>query len=349
MSIAEIQGRIAEIESRIASLSAAAPARPAPVSQTGSAQFASVLSSTSSAAGLQRGIRTAVGTTTPGAPVAPGTPAASLPGRAVSGDALVASARKYLGVPYVYGGTDPKIGLDCSALVQLVARENGITVPRTAAQQAKAGTAVPSLAQAKPGDLVVLEGGGHIGIYVGDGQMLHAPRTGGVVKIAKVWETPMTIRRLSADAPATPASFTRPSGLTGTSAPTGTGKAAPYEAAFTAAEQKYGLPTGLLSAVAKQESGYDPDAKSPVGARGLMQFMPATAREMGIDPLNPAQAIDGAGRLLSSHLKTFGSLELALAAYNAGPGNVRKHGGIPPFAETQNYVKKITATLGRTA
>ncbi|GAB3272187.1 hypothetical protein GCM10027586_21160 [Kineococcus gypseus] len=139
-----------------------------------------------------------------------------------------------------------------------------------------------------------------------------------------------------------PAGYVRPPALT-TSA-----KSAPYDAAFAAAERANGLPAGLLSAVAKQESGYDASAKSPAGAVGLMQFMPGTAREMGIDPRDPFQAIDGAGRLLASHLKSFGSVQLALAAYNAGPGNVRKHGGVPPFAETQNYVRKIMATLQST-
>ncbi|GAA4659709.1 transglycosylase SLT domain-containing protein [Kineococcus glutinatus] len=360
--IAEVQARIGDIQSRIATLagwSASAglgggvlgattgtTGTTATTATTG-AGFADVLSASSPA--VARGTRTTV----------PATTTTTAAGTAATGEALVATARKYLGVPYVWGGTDPAKGLDCSGLVQLVARENGITVPRTAAQQAKAGTEVPSLAEARPGDLVVLSGGSHIGIYVGNGQMLHAPKAGDVVKIAKVWETPMTIRRLGAaaatGAAVATASLTgaagvgaadqvRPAALAATSS-----TSAPYDAAFAAAEQRYGLPTGLLSAVAKQESGYNPNAKSPAGAQGLMQFMPATAREMGIDPLDPAQAIDGAGRLLSKHLSSFGSVSLALAAYNAGPGNVRKYGGIPPFTETQNYVKKITATLGSTA
>nr|WP_276612473.1 transglycosylase SLT domain-containing protein [Kineococcus vitellinus] len=277
---------------------------------------------------------------------------------------MLAVAKQYTGVPYKWGGTTPA-GFDCSGLIQFSAQQLGISLPRTAAQQAKVGTAVPGLAQAKAGDLVVLEGGSHIGIYVGDGKMLHAPKTGDVVKISKVWETPMTIRRLGATAAtaaagaglaagllvgtagagaADPSSYVRPASLSAT-----TSKSAPYEAAFAAAEQKYGLPAGLLRAVAKQESGFNPNAKSPAGATGLMQFMPATARSMGIDPSDPFQAIDAAGKYLSQNLKTFGSVPLALAAYNAGPGNVRKHGGIPPFRETQDYVQKITANLGSAA
>ena len=74
--------------------------------------------------------------------------------------------------------------------------------------------------------------------------------------------------------------------------------------------------------------------------------MPGTAKELGVvDPFDPAQAVDGAARLLAEHLGTFGSVDLALAAYNAGPAAVRRYGGIPPYAETQAYVRKITNTL----
>lgn len=115
----------------------------------------------------------------------------------------------------------------------------------------------------------------------------------------------------------------------------------PYADLFSAATTKYGLPAGLLPAVARTESGFKADAVSPAGARGLMQFMPATARAMGIDPNDPAQAIDGAARYLKEMLGRFGTLEKAIAAYNAGPGAVSKYGGIPPYPETQNYVPKV--------
>jgi soluble lytic murein transglycosylase-like protein len=74
-----------------------------------------------------------------------------------------------------------------------------------------------------------------------------------------------------------------------------------------------------------------------------MQFMPATAKGLGVDPTDPASSIDGAARYLSDLTQQFGSTELALAAYNAGPGTVRRHGGIPPYAETQSYVQKVTS------
>jgi hypothetical protein len=106
-------------------------------------------------------------------------------------------------------------------------------------------------------------------------------------------------------------------------------------------EKKYGLPTGLLNAVMMQESGGNPKAVSPKGAQGLFQFMPATAKDLGVDPYDPESSADGAARYLKQHLDKFGSLDLALAAYNAGPGNVEKYKGIPPFEETQKYVPSI--------
>ena len=110
---------------------------------------------------------------------------------------------------------------------------------------------------------------------------------------------------------------------------------------WTPVETKYGLPSGILNAMMMQESGGRPDAVSPVGARGLFQIMPNTAQELGVDPMDPNQAADGAARYLKQNLDKFGNIDLALAAYNAGPGNVQKYGGIPPFAETQKYVPGV--------
>ena len=102
----------------------------------------------------------------------------------------------------------------------------------------------------------------------------------------------------------------------------------------------------LLVAVARQESGFNAKAVSPAGAQGIMQLMPGTARGLGVtNSFDPAQAIDGATRLLRDLLSEFGKTELALAAYNAGPGAVKRYGGVPPYAETQNYVRRIMADL----
>jgi len=129
-------------------------------------------------------------------------------------------------------------------------------------------------------------------------------------------------------------------GATGTAG--GTLAGVPYAELFQQAGARHGLDPALLAAVAGVESGYDPAAVSHAGAQGLMQLMPGTAAGLGVtDSFDPAQAVDGAARLLAGHLRRFGSTELALAAYNAGPGAVSRFGGIPPYPETQAYVPKV--------
>lgn len=105
-----------------------------------------------------------------------------------------------------------------------------------------------------------------------------------------------------------------------------------------------GLDPHFLARLLWKESLFEPAALSPVGAQGIAQFMPATAAAVGLrDPFAPAEAIAAAGRLLGAHVRRFGSVPLALAAYNAGPGAVQRYGGIPPFAETRAYVARIVA------
>lgn len=105
----------------------------------------------------------------------------------------------------------------------------------------------------------------------------------------------------------------------------------------------------VLEALVEQESGFDPLAESKVGAQGLTQLMPGTARGLGVtDPLDPEQNLNGGAKYLKQMLNRFdGDLPKALAAYNAGPGAVNKYGGIPPYKETQNYVKRIMGKLGQ--
>jgi len=258
----------------------------------------------------------------------------------ITGDDVVTDAEKYLGVPYRFGGTNPESGLDCSGFVQRAYADLGIKLPRVAKDQAKEGTAVPSLARAKPGDLLAFNSPvSHIGIYVGDNKMIVAPHTGDHVKIQTVYGTPTAIRRIIPDVSQTTyaaAAAVRPAALN---------SPVPYAGLFQAAAAKHGISPTLLAAVAKVESGYNANAVSGSGAQGLMQIMPSTAASLGIDPLDPAQAVDGAARILAGNLKSFNSLPLALAAYNAGGGAVRKYNGIPPYAETQAYVPKVQAAM----
>lgn len=299
---------------------------------------------------------------------------------AVSGWHAVDAAKKYLGVPYVWGGTDPASGLDCSGLLQRAYADLGVELPRTSGEQARVGTAVSSLADARPGDLVAFgQPVSHIGMYAGNGQMVVAPHRGDVVKVQDITAQPVAIRRVLPDSGTTASSPSIASLLTadsptvaqlleavlrdgaasaspirelstGLATTTGAGSggaaATPYAELFKAAGAKYGIDPDVLAAVARAESSMNPSAVSGAGAQGLMQLMPATAAGLGVDPMQPAQAIDGAARLLSRHLEQFGSLDLALAAYNAGAGAVTRYNGIPPYSETQGYVRKILADLG---
>lgn len=108
-----------------------------------------------------------------------------------------------------------------------------------------------------------------------------------------------------------------------------------------AAARKHGVPEDLFLRLVQQESGWNPGAVSHKGATGLAQLMPATARLVGVDIYNPRQNLDGGAKYLRMMHDKFGSWRLALAAYNAGPGAVEKHSGIPPFAETKAYVRAI--------
>lgn len=116
-----------------------------------------------------------------------------------------------------------------------------------------------------------------------------------------------------------------------------------FDQIISKAAALYNVPEKLIQSVIKQESGFNPNAQSYAGAGGLMQLMPATAKSLGVqDIFNPMENVMGGSKYLSQLLSRYnGNIEMALAAYNAGPGNVDKYGGIPPFKETQNYVSNI--------
>ena len=333
MSVTDVAARIQQIQAQLAQLNPTASA------SDGTA-FATALSS-ATAVSDAGALSDAGSVSAAGSVSGAGSVGAEATGAPLSaGQAVVDEAKKYLGVPYVWGGTDPAKGLDCSGLVQLVYAKLGVDLPRVAYAQARVGTAVASLDEAKPGDILAFgRPVHHVGIYMGDHKMIEAPRPGRDVRVSDVYETPTAIRRVLADSAVTTA---------GTSSG-GVGAATPYASVFTRAAAKYGVSASLLAAVAHQESGYNASAVSRVGAKGLMQLMPATARGLGVDPMNPTQAVDGAARMLKGLIDEFGRVDYALAAYNAGPGAVHRYRGIPPYAETQRYVPAVLGYQKRLA
>ncbi len=141
----------------------------------------------------------------------------------------------------------------------------------------------------------------------------------------------------------TPTASASAAGATGavSELPAGT----PYAAEITAAASKHGVDPALLAGLVKQESNFNPNAGSPAGAQGLTQLMPATAASLGVTNVHdPVQALDGGAKYLRQQLDRFdGDVARALAAYNAGPGAVERFGGVPPYAETQEYVRRVQA------
>ena len=118
-----------------------------------------------------------------------------------------------------------------------------------------------------------------------------------------------------------------------------------FDQLIAAAADRHGLAPALLKAVCVVESRMNPRAVSPQGAQGLMQLMPRTARALGVDdPFDPAQALEGGSRYLARQLQVFGTVEMALAAYNAGPAALRAAGGIAPSGETRRFVDKVLRT-----
>jgi cell wall-associated NlpC family hydrolase len=273
-----------------------------------------------------------------------------------SGSAVVSEAEKFLGVPYVWGGSSPG-GFDCSGLVQYVFAQLGVELPRGSVDQSEVGTPVASLAEAQPGDLLFFEPGqngappgkpGHVGIYIGDGQMIDAPETGENVQIQAVPCTPIAIRRISVPGAATSVSAGDDDvSVSGGAVQMGSVSVpAQYAGMVEKASAQSGTPASLLAAILYDESRFQPDVVSSAGAEGIAQFMPATAAANGVSPFDPASAIRGAADLLSQYHAAFGSWTDAIAAYAAGGGAVEAAGGVPQDGSTPAYVAQALAEAG---
>jgi hypothetical protein len=199
MTITDVVGRMQQIQLTLSQLSG--------VQGTGAV---SASGTSASSAGAFANALTAVGGTSVGGLSGGGT--------SVTGADIVNAASKYIGVPYVFGGESTS-GMDCSGLVQQTFKDLGVRVPRLVSGQATLGTAVPSLAQAQPGDLIVLKGDTHIAIYLGNGKILHAPRPGKSVTVADAYMSDAQIETIRRVAPSGPA--TTSIGLSGSSGASG--------------------------------------------------------------------------------------------------------------------------------
>ena len=196
-AIVDVQARVGEIQGFMTALRAPATNSSTATSTSTSAATAAASSGTTTfadalAASMSLDPAAASATSATGA----GSTGSTGTTGTVTGQGLVDAAMAYVGVPYVWGGEDPATGLDCSGLVQRSLADLGVDSPRVARDQAKLGTAVPSIAAALPGDLLIFDGGSHIAIYVGDGRMVDAPKPGKSVSVRDVYETPSAIRRV---------------------------------------------------------------------------------------------------------------------------------------------------------
>jgi len=204
---------------------------------------------------------------------------------------------------------------------------------------AVSGSAAPAAAAATPGGGEAAGGGDFASALQRATTAAYAPAVATSTAYSPS-ATPATMY-----APESPAAAAYEPSLAGEQASGEVAGAAQYEPLIDAAAQRNGIEPALLHGLIEQESGFNAGAQSGAGASGLTQLMPSTAASMGVaDPFNAAESIEGGARYLGELMRQFGgSTTDALAAYNAGPGAVQQYGGVPPYAETQDYVTRVLA------
>jgi cell wall-associated NlpC family hydrolase len=206
MTAVEAMGRIGQIQSTLKQINEPAKAAETKAAAAVPAAAAAPTTATDFAAALTQAVQSSTSTAPPPVVAAPATtanPASPVKTGAVTGNDVVEQAKKYIGVPYVWGGTDPAKGMDCSGFVQRVYKDLGIDLPRVVSDQMTKGTPVASLGEAKAGDLLVSYGGNHISIYLGNGKAIDAPVPGQTIQIRDAWEAKenlMQIRRIVPEA-----------------------------------------------------------------------------------------------------------------------------------------------------
>ncbi len=345
MSLASVQSRISAIQDMINSLNNNGRP-PVSVTESGAANSASKTSKNSEATGdfstkLASQI-SAANKATPTRTSGKG----QIQGAPGTAEAFVEKVRSYIGVPYVWGGTNPKTGLDCSGLVQTAAREVGVTLPRVTYDQQHSGVEVDGIKNAKPGDLLILRNSGHVAVYIGNGKAIHAPRPGKTVTEANVSDLGpiVTIRRVmrsAGDAPGAPTPA-----VNAASAPDTT-KATSRVTPPVEESDKTTAPTGVTANAAFQDNGSAVAPSANAVAAGLVSLLGAlgnAALAQNNTANNTAPGVANRGAANPGNASTDLAAALVGALSGAGAGTA----GANPLASllgTANSNNSYSSTL----
>ncbi|CAI3207708.1 peptidoglycan DL-endopeptidase CwlO [Clostridium neonatale] len=261
--------------------------------------------------------------------------------------------KSYLGTDYVYGGSSPSTGFDCSGLVQYCYGKYGISLPRTTYQQVLCGSHI-EYDDMKAGDLVFFgtsDDVHHVGVYIGNGEYLHAPQTGDVVKVSDITSRTdfyearrvFEVKEANDDSSSEDGESSKNEKILYTALP----NKKDLVDIFYKVESETGVDAVLLASIAMTESGLNPNAVSGAGASGLCQLMPQTFKQIGFDEsmiFDPYTNVKACAYYVSDlyNYSYIDSVEDMLTAYNGGPGNFKKYNGaIPGNAENQQYSGKV--------